>query len=517
MTGIERLHEIMTRLRDPQTGCPWDREQTLSSLKPCVLEETYELLAAMDRPEDKANHIEELGDVLLQVMFQSVMAEQEKRFTFDDVANAIADKLVYRHPHVFGDVEAKDAATVLRNWEQLKQLEHKKESRHSALDGVPPTLPGLLKAQRTQEKAARVGFDWKDAEGPLAKIREELAELEALENAKIESITDVNGLPGIKVTFDSGILFEFNKSNVSATAKKDIADFASMKTKFEETAKAMSHQSDEIGRKADGLANALRRNHKDVGNWGEVQLHNILDDAGFVRGRDYDTEVTLKNEQGERIYNDESGKAMRPDAILHFPDGYDVIVDSKVSLDAMLDYTAEDANEQQKEDAAERNLRAVREQIKNLSAKSYHDYHKKKGIKTVDYVMMFIPNYGVFQLAKQKEPNLFSDAFRQNVLITTEETIMPFLHMIHTAWINQEQINGMEEIVKQATYMVERVATFAEAHHKMGDKLRDAQKEFDRCDAMLKEGGQSILHAAHAVTGCGIKISPKKQLPELEG
>ena len=159
MSGIERLHEIMTRLRDPQTGCPWDRVQTLETLKPCVLEETYELLAAMDRPEDKANHIEELGDVLLQVMFQSVMAEQEKRFTFDDVANAIADKLVHRHPHVFGDVKADDPATVLRNWEQIKQREYAKEARHSALDGVPPTLPALLKARRTMEKAKRIGYE----------------------------------------------------------------------------------------------------------------------------------------------------------------------------------------------------------------------------------------------------------------------------------------------------------------------------------------------------------------------
>ena len=159
MTGIERLHEIMTRLRDPQTGCPWDRVQTLETLKPCVLEETYELLAAMDKPEDRANHIEELGDVLLQVMFQSVMAEQEKRFTFDDVANAIADKLVHRHPHVFGTVKADDPATVLRNWEQIKQREHAKESRHSALDGVPPTLPALLKARRTMEKAKRIGYE----------------------------------------------------------------------------------------------------------------------------------------------------------------------------------------------------------------------------------------------------------------------------------------------------------------------------------------------------------------------
>ena len=155
-----------------------------------MLEETYELLAAMDRPDNQSNYVEELGDVLLQVMFQCVMAEQEGRFSFDDVANAISDKLVRRHPHVFGDVDAKDPATVLRNWEQIKQQEHKKESRHSALDGVPSTLPALLKAQRSQEKAARVGFDWKDAKGPLAKIREEIAELEEAVAASSDTSLD---------------------------------------------------------------------------------------------------------------------------------------------------------------------------------------------------------------------------------------------------------------------------------------------------------------------------------------
>ena len=190
LSGIERLHSIMTRLRDPERGCPWDRVQTLETLKPCVLEETYELLAAMDRPEDRENHMEELGDVLLQVMFQCVMAEQEGRFSFDDVANAISDKLVRRHPHVFGDVVANNPDAVLKNWEQIKQQEHKKEKRHSALDGVPAALPALLKAQRTQEKAARVGFDWKDAAGPLAKIREELDEL--VEAAAKSSDTSVD-------------------------------------------------------------------------------------------------------------------------------------------------------------------------------------------------------------------------------------------------------------------------------------------------------------------------------------
>lgn len=245
MTGIERLHDIMARLRNPSKGCPWDRVQTLESLKPCLLEETYELLAAMDRPGDQANYIEELGDVLLQIMFQSVMAEAEGRFTFDDVANAVSDKLVHRHPHVFGDVKADDPATVLRNWEQIKQLEHRKESRHSALDGVPSTLPGLLKAQRTQEKAARVGFDWKDAAGPLAKIREELAELEA-EVAKRRS---ENPADSDAVKRELGDLL-FSVANLARHLKVDAESAVELTTsKFSRRFRAV-----EAGAKADGRA-----------------------------------------------------------------------------------------------------------------------------------------------------------------------------------------------------------------------------------------------------------------------
>ena len=176
--GAARLLAIMRRLRAPD-GCPWDREQTLGTLKPCVLEETYELLSAMDDPADRAHYIEELGDVLLQVVFQCAMAEERGDFTFNDVANAVSDKLVRRHPHVFGDVAAGDSSTVLRNWELIKERERAKETRKSALDGVPSALPALLKAQRISEKASRVGFDWKDSGGAIAKIREELDELES--------------------------------------------------------------------------------------------------------------------------------------------------------------------------------------------------------------------------------------------------------------------------------------------------------------------------------------------------
>ena len=176
-SGMRRLHEVMKRLRAPG-GCPWDREQTLQTLKPCLLEETYELLEAMDSP-DPAPHVEELGDVLLQVVFQCAIREEEGNFNLDDVAATLADKLIRRHPHVFGDAQATTSGQVLRNWEAIKQTEKGKPPDRSALDGVPATLPALLKAQRVQSKASRVGFDWEDATGAISKIEEELAELKA--------------------------------------------------------------------------------------------------------------------------------------------------------------------------------------------------------------------------------------------------------------------------------------------------------------------------------------------------
>lgn len=171
---MERLRWVLKALRAPD-GCPWDREQTLQSIQPCLQEECYELLSAM-AGDDLENHREELGDVLLQVLFQCDIREDEGAFSFDDVARVLADKLIRRHPHVFGSVNAEDTETVLRNWERIKQSEHK-TPKASALDGVPAALPALLKAQRTQHKAAKVGFDWKDAAGPDAKIDEEIAEL----------------------------------------------------------------------------------------------------------------------------------------------------------------------------------------------------------------------------------------------------------------------------------------------------------------------------------------------------
>ena len=172
--SFDELVQLMTTLRGPE-GCPWDRKQTLPDLKPFVIEEAYEVVDAIDR-DDRGALAEEVGDLLLEAVFIAEVTREEGSFDVYDSITAIHDKLVRRHPHVFGEVEAKDAEQVVVNWEKLKNEERKAENK-SVLAGVPQSLPALLKASRLTEKASRVGFDWRRAEDVFDKIDEELGEL----------------------------------------------------------------------------------------------------------------------------------------------------------------------------------------------------------------------------------------------------------------------------------------------------------------------------------------------------
>jgi MazG family protein len=175
MEAFDTLVAIMARLRAPG-GCPWDREQTHESIRKYVIEEAYEVAEAIDRGEPR-ELCSELGDLLLQVVFHAEMAREAGRFDVDDVCTTVAEKLRRRHPHVFGDVSVSGAGEVVRNWEMIKAEERGPEA--SAIDGVPRSLPALQRAERIGEKAARVGFDWSDANEVLAKVDEERRELGA--------------------------------------------------------------------------------------------------------------------------------------------------------------------------------------------------------------------------------------------------------------------------------------------------------------------------------------------------
>lgn len=175
---MEALLDVMSRLRDPERGCPWDLRQDFHSIVAYTVEETYELVDAIETGDfDQIR--EELGDVLFQVVFYAQLAAEQNRFDFDAVVNGIATKLIRRHPHVFGSEEEATAseAEVKENWERLKRAEREQKKRSAILDDVPRALPSLSRAQKLQKRAAQVGFDWLDAEGVWAKIDEEIAEL----------------------------------------------------------------------------------------------------------------------------------------------------------------------------------------------------------------------------------------------------------------------------------------------------------------------------------------------------
>lgn len=172
----QKLLEIMAKLRDPKGGCPWDIDQNFATIAPYTIEEAYEVADAIQR-NDRESLREELGDLLLQVVFHAQMAKEEGSFSFEDVAKAINEKMTSRHPHVFGDEKIKTAAAQTENWEKLKAEERKKKSSGGVLADVPVALPSLLRAQKLQSRAARVGFDWPDTPGVIHKIEEELGEV----------------------------------------------------------------------------------------------------------------------------------------------------------------------------------------------------------------------------------------------------------------------------------------------------------------------------------------------------
>jgi len=188
---LARLLEIMARLRRPGDGCPWDLEQTIDTIKSNLMEEAYEALDAME--SGNRDHLaEELGDLLLQIVFQSQIASEEGSFDFADVAQGISDKLVRRHPHIFGDVKVADSKEVLRNWDAIKKTE--KKARVSALDGVPRNVPPLHRAWQLQKRAARVGFDWSDIGDVFVKLEEEIGELrEAIDRQSRKHIIEELG------------------------------------------------------------------------------------------------------------------------------------------------------------------------------------------------------------------------------------------------------------------------------------------------------------------------------------
>ncbi|MFZ7317908.1 nucleoside triphosphate pyrophosphohydrolase [Avibacterium avium] len=174
--NIQDFLQLIAQLRNPNGGCPWDLEQTYQSMIPCLLEESYEVVEAIEQ-QNTANLREELGDLLLQVVFFSQLAKEDNLFTFDDVVNEVAEKILRRHPHVFGEEKAHNEQEALSHWNKIKAEENK--TRQSILDNIPHAFPALMRAEKLQKRCAKVGFDWDNVQPVIAKVQEELQEVQA--------------------------------------------------------------------------------------------------------------------------------------------------------------------------------------------------------------------------------------------------------------------------------------------------------------------------------------------------
>lgn len=384
------------------------------------------------------------------------------------------------------DCIRKDAE--IRTAEALRQSE--KEQHEKA-------LADLKEAQEKAIEAAKTALALENEK--TLKQREEALKKEAAETMKnLTGGLDQN-IKDMKAAFE-------------AQKKSHTEESSAIKTQFAETVKHLKEQTESIGKKADSLAGALKGKNKMQGNFGETILENILKAEGLREGHDYESEVWLRDRKGNIIENEETGKKMRPDFALHFPDDTDILIDSKVSLSALSDYFEAETEEERK-DASRRNLESVQSHIKELTGKEYQKYVTSR--KSLDYVIMFIPNYGAYQLAKQEDPDIFSKAFRQNVLITTEETLIPFLRLIRTAWVQKEQMENIAGIVDAAQNMVERVALFCEKNAEVERGLDSVVKKFKDNTARLSSSPQSIVGAALKAVDHGIKAPTTHILPPV--
>lgn len=388
----------------------------------------------------------------------------------------------------------------LRTSEALRESEKAQHER--AMDevkaGHEKAIAELKEGQQRAIDAARTALALENEK--TLKAREEALKQEAAETMK----TITGGL-------DRNI--QEMKAAFEAQKKSQAEESSAIKTQFAETVRHLKEQTDTIGNKAETLASALKGQNKMQGIFGETILENILQAEGLREGHDYDAEFWLRDRKGNLIQNEETGRHMRPDFALHFPDDTDVLIDSKVSLSALADYFDAETPEE-RADAARRNLESIRSHIKELTSKEYQKY--VEGRKTLDYVIMFIPNYGAYQLAKQEDPDVFAEAFRQNILITTEETLIPFLRLIRTAWVQMEQMENITEIVKAAEDMVERVGLFCRYNAALENDLQKVLDGFRENTNRLVDGKQSIVKAAYRAIGHGIAApAGKNALPAL--
>jgi len=289
-------------------------------------------------------------------------------------------------------------------------------------------------------------------------------------------------------------------------------DHTEQSASLREQLRLMMESNREIGEKAEGLANVLRRDNKVSGNMGEIILGDLLASQGLTEGIHYEVQARLRDEQGRPLKNDDTGKEMQPDVILHYPQGQDAVIDSKVSLVAYQRYVNAETPEE-KERALQEHIKSVRAHVTELTRKDYSRYIKAPR-EAVDFVIMFVPFESSLQLALANDPTLWREAFERKVFITGEQNLLGILHMIHIAWVQNQQAENQEKVFGIAEQLLDRLGDFIQRYNKVGEEIEQARKAFDFSKNKLDEGRQSVVQKGRELIDLGAKENPNRRIPE---
>lgn len=294
------------------------------------------------------------------------------------------------------------------------------------------------------------------------------------------------------------------------TTKHSAEDNASLR----ELLAQMMRSNREIGEQAELLANVLRRDSQAAGYMGEVILGDLLAAQGLVEGVHYESQPYLRDAKGRKARNEDTGAAMRPDFILHYPQGQDVVIDSKVSMAAYERYVNATGPEE-KAKALKAHIQSVRKHVDELAGKDYSRY-LDPGRQAVDFVLMFMPFESSLQLALANDSSLWHEAFQRKVFITSEQNLTAILHMIHVAWVQNQQAQNQRLVFGLAEQLVDRLGDFIKRYTALGERLEQARRAFDDCGKKLYAGNQSVVKKAHELIDMGAKENPDRRIPPAQ-
>ena len=303
-------------------------------------------------------------------------------------------------------------------------------------------------------------------------------------------------------------------TNMQKAISENQKESAAHSASFREQMLQMMQQTQQLGERAESLTNVLRRDNKVSGNMGEIILGDLLASQGLTEGTHYEVQARLRDEMGRPLKHDETGREMQPDVILHYPQGQDAIIDSKVSLVAYEKYVNAETPEE-KERYLQEHIKSVRSHVNELARKDYSKYIKN-GRETVDFVIMFVPFESSLQLALANDPTLWREAFEKKVFVTGEQNLLGILHMIHIAWVQNQQAENQEKVFGLAEQLLDRLGDFVQRYNDLGAKIEAVQKAYDNTNNKLVTGRQSVVQKGRELIDLGAKENANRKIPMPE-